>query len=488
MAAWAGDTPARVRWARLRFSAIGALLMAPPKQGELRKELGAIAERYWPHPMTGEPVRFSVPTLERWYYAAKNAPTDPIAELERKVRKDAGNQPSVGSKLRCAIKQQHKDHPRWSYQLHHDNLVALAKMDRSLGAVPSYATVRRYMKSQGLLKRKRRRKRRGGEDNRELSVELVAREKRSFEIEHAHGLWHSDYHEGSLKVLTPRAEWVAPQLLAILDDCSRYACHLQWYFEESSETFVHGFCQAVLKRGLPRGFLSDNGGAFTAAECEEGLERLSIRHWTTLPYTPEQNAKSESFWGQIEGRLLPMLENERELTLDLLNRATQAWVELEYNRTLHSELGMSPLERLLAGPSVGRESPSTERLKQAFRMERKRTQRRSDGTISVMSKRFELPTRYRALLRPTVRYARWDLSTVDLIDPHTGEVVCTLLPLDKHKNAEGRRRALEPIGEPPEPVAKDGIAPLLSQLMADYAATGLPPAFLPFNQPEKTDE
>jgi hypothetical protein len=172
-----------------------------------------------------------------------------------------------------------------------------------------------------------------------------------------------------------------------------------------------------------------------------------------------------------------MLEREKELTLELLNRATSAWVELEYNRKLHSELGVPPLERFLAGPTVERPSPSSDELKRAFRMERTRTQRRSDGTVSVMGKRFEVPSRYRTILRPTVRYARWDLSSVDMVDPRTGDWLCTLLPLDKHKNAEGRRRALAPVNEPEE--VEGGIAPLLQQLMADYAATGLPPAYIP---------
>ena len=30
---------------------------------------------------------------------------------------------------------------------------------------------------------------------------------------------------------------------------------------------------------------------------------LGVLHHTTLPYSPYQNAKQESFWGQIEGRL-----------------------------------------------------------------------------------------------------------------------------------------------------------------------------------------
>ena len=55
---------------------------------------------------------------------------------------------------------------------------------------------------------------------------------------------------------------------------------------------------------------------------------------------------------------MAMLEGEKDLTLELLNRATLAWLELEYNRKWHSEIDTTPLERFLAGPRVLRPCPS----------------------------------------------------------------------------------------------------------------------------------
>jgi len=268
----------------------------------------------------------------------------------------------------------------------------------------------------------------------------------------------------------------------MLDDRSRLGCHLQWYPSESAETLVHGLCQGIQKRGLPRALLTDNGKAMLAAETTEGLARHSVVHHTTLPYTPEQNAKQESFWGQIEGRLLPMLEGEKDLTLELLNRATLAWLELEYNRKLHSEIGVSPYTRFLEGPSVLRPSPSSEELRRAFRREEARTQRRSDGTVSVEGVRFEIPARYRTLARPQVRWASWDLSTADLVDGRTGVFLASLQPLDKERNADALRRVID--AEPSVVLAPSGIAPLLCELMHEYAATGFPPAYVPLPRKE----
>ena len=183
------------------------------------------------------------------------------------------------------------------------------------------------------------------------------------------------------------------------------------------------------------------------------------------------------------GRLLAMLEGEPNLTLEQLNLATQAWITHEYHRTVHSELGQTPLERFLAGPSVARECPGSDALRDAFRIEVKRKQRRSDGTVSLEGQRFEIPSRYRRLEHIHLRYARWDFTRVDLVDARTGQILCPIRPLDKAANADALRRRLDQARTSDQramPAA--GIAPLLKQMMADYAATGLPPAYLPTDE------
>src|SRR5262249_56920191 len=126
---------------------------------------------------------------------------------------------------------------------------------------------------------------------------------------------------------------------------------------------------------------------------------------------------------------------EPVLTLELLNRATQAWVELEYPRAGHGEPGKTALQRSLEGPDVGRDSPGSDALRRAFRMEVSRKQRKSDGAVTVEGVRFEVPSAYRTLTRVRLRVARWDLSSVDLVDPRNDTHLATLLPLDKLKNA-----------------------------------------------------
>lgn len=73
------------RWETFRFSVVGPLLAAPPERGDLRKAICALAAKTWRHPITGERVRFSFSTLERWYYRAKRARVDPVGALAERV-------------------------------------------------------------------------------------------------------------------------------------------------------------------------------------------------------------------------------------------------------------------------------------------------------------------------------------------------------------------------------------------------------------------
>ncbi len=79
-----------------------------------------------------------------------------------------------------------------------------------------------------------------------------------------------------------RASWQRPIALGILDDHSRLCCHLQWYLSETAEDLVHGFSQAIQKRGLPRALMTDNGAAMIADEFTEGL--------SVSGYPPRENA------------------------------------------------------------------------------------------------------------------------------------------------------------------------------------------------------
>ncbi len=465
----------RTAWGNFRFGVIGGLLSSPPPTGSLKGELVKLSERTWKHPIHGGPVQFAFPTIEQWYYQAK-ASNQPAVKLQRKIRGDSGRFRILPSAQRKVIRELHSEHPEWTHQLHYDNLVIVAKQ-KNLGRVPSYATIRRYRNYRGFVPiRLPKNGDRSGVAK--ALARLESREVRSYESSHVLGLIHSDFHVCSRKILNEKGEWVKPRLVAFMDDRSRLICHAQWYWRETTENFVHGLLQAFLKRGLPRALMTDNGKAMTAGETTSGLQRLSIIHELTLPYSPYQNGKQESFWGKVEGRLLPMLEGEENLTLKLLNDATIAWIEMEYHRKIHSETKQTPIERFLDGPFVDRKSPTLTELKQQFTVEENRSLRRSDCTISLGGRRYEVPSRFRHLKQVTIRYASWNLASVMIVNRETGHTICPIYPLDSEKNAQGQRRTMVAASNP-KPRRNSGIAPLLKEQMRMLEERGNPAAYLP---------
>jgi hypothetical protein len=175
------------RWGHFRFSVIGQLLAAPPAKGELASAIAALAARTWHHPTSGERVRFGFSTIERWYYRALKERSDPVSSLRRKLRADAGQQWAMGVAVRQAINEQYAAHKSWSVKLHYDNLVALAETRTELKPVPSYATLRRFLKANGLFKRRRLTSRRTAGAER-AEARRIDREVRSYEAEYVGGL------------------------------------------------------------------------------------------------------------------------------------------------------------------------------------------------------------------------------------------------------------------------------------------------------------
>ena len=179
-------------------------------------------------------------------------------------RDDAGAFRQLSAALIQALTTQYRAHPGWTVQLHYDNLLAASEQEAALQPLSSYSTIRRYMKAHGY--HRKRTPKRDTPGGRQAEARLERLEVRSYEAEYVHGLWHADFHHGSRQVLTAEGGWVTPLLLCFIDDHSRLVCHLQWYLNETAEVLVHGLCQALQKRGLPRALMTDNGAAMKAEE------------------------------------------------------------------------------------------------------------------------------------------------------------------------------------------------------------------------------
>ena len=317
------DTPVRVRCARLRFQIIGTKLAAPPDDGELRLRLTDLAARACVQTPDHRRQVVRILTKSRSRSDGSTQPqgaTDPIAILgAQDPWRHAGNAsprtfPQV---LAEAIARLYRDHPRWSFQLHYDKSSPRRSPARTSTShrCPADATVRAGTcgRQQGCCVLETSGKYREGE-TRGLHA---TRETRSYEVAHVHGLWHLDFHQGLPRaVLTKAGQWKKPQLLGILDDRSAAllpTCSgTPWtrppnhWCTASRRPSTNAACLARCSHRQRRRHARrrDRGGA-RASRHRSSTRRFRIRL--------SKMGKQESFWGQIEGRLLPMPSKDTSL-------------------------------------------------------------------------------------------------------------------------------------------------------------------------------
>ncbi len=116
----------------------------------------------------------------RWYYTALRQPDDPVGSLRRAVRKDCG-------KISLASALAERLHPSTAITRTGAINCTMTTSPRlegrsSLGRLPSYSTVKRYMQAHGLVRRPRLRpSNRPGEARAEARRQ--AREIRSYEAD-----------------------------------------------------------------------------------------------------------------------------------------------------------------------------------------------------------------------------------------------------------------------------------------------------------------
>jgi len=145
----------------------------------------------------------------------------------------------------------------------------------------SYPTVRRYMQAHGML-RKRRARVKGRPGEIEAAKRREQREIRSYEAEYVGSLWHSDFHHGRLKVLTPGGRW---QPMTDAELCFRralsarkpYCFLMNTHYADFTLELTERYMQRALAYGMFPGFFSENASTdcyFTKPEWYEPARPL----------------------------------------------------------------------------------------------------------------------------------------------------------------------------------------------------------------------
>jgi len=166
-----------------------------------------------------------------------------------------------------------------------------------------------------------------------------------FEADYAHQLWQGDARHG---IPLPNPQDISKTrmtyLFAWIDDFSRKILYASYYWDEKLPRLEDSFRHAVLRWGLPEKCYCDNGACYISAVFTLLVTSLGIRKIHHPPYQAHCKGKVEAVMKAIK-----QFQNEAGMagfkTIEELNSALWAWIEVEYNSKLHSSTGETPDNR-----------------------------------------------------------------------------------------------------------------------------------------------
>lgn len=402
--------------ALFRLSVLGPLASRERlEHGELHRLVRQLSEQTYSTP-NGKATRIAEKTVEHWYYLWKQGGIEALAP---KTRSDRGCS-KLPVKIAEALLQAKRNNPKRSLNtlvrlLEMQGLVAKGELSRS--------SVHRLLQRHGLSKPS------------EGTAEPV--ERRRFQAVFAGDLWQGDVLHGPKISVNGRLRKVF--LVSLMDDASRLIAHSACCLGETALDIEGVLKQAVLKRGLPKKLLIDNGAAYRSQSLQGICARLEIRLVYCQPYQPEGKGKLEKWHRTVRDQFLSELDLSAIRDLDDLNARLWAWLDQIYHLNPHSSLdGLSPLERyrkdLVRIRPLGAFATHLDELFH-HRYPRKV---RKDGTVTFQANVYEVP------------FELAGRSVVLVVDPHAnraltvesedGQTLGPVALLDAHANADRKRR------------------------------------------------
>jgi len=354
--------------ALFRLSVLGQLVSRQHlARGELKAIVKELALKHYDIPGSRHTL-LSEKTIEAWYYAWKKQGID---ALEPKRRIDRG-QSKIPEALQSAIIKAKQENPKRSL----NSLLRLVQMEHLEGAQDlSRSSVYRLLLSQGL--------------SRPAGISQI-KELRRFEADYPGDIIYGDVMHGPKVVIHGKTQ--KSYLVSLMDDKSRLILHSAFCPGETALDIEYVLKQALLRRGLPKRLVIDNGAAYRAHSLQGICARLSIELIYCRPYAPEGKGKLERWHRTLRDQFLTELQPQKIYTLDEINNLLWAWVDQLYHPTPHSSLeGKTPLAVWQNYLEMIRPLGTLAHQLDELFYHRIHRKVRKDGTISYAGQFFEVP-------------------------------------------------------------------------------------------------
>jgi putative transposase len=199
-------------------------------------------------------------------------------------------------------------------------------------------TLYRFLQEKGLTKKKRY----------AMACATSRISYHRFEATHSLALVQGDARDG-IWIMLPNGKKRKTYLFVWLDDYSRKVLYAQYYWDEKLPRMEDSFKKMTLRWGIAAKIYLDNGHVYSSKHFAWLLSQLKIKKVHHKPYAAYCKGKIEA-WNKTA---LYEFQQEAQMagmsSLEELNTALWAWIEMVYNLRKHSSTGQVPNKRFQDG-------------------------------------------------------------------------------------------------------------------------------------------
>jgi len=169
-----------------------------------------------------------------------------------------------------------------------------------------------------------------------------------------HSLWVGDFEHGPF-VAQDDGQVVQTHLSAFIDCHSRYVVEARYYLRENLDILIDSLLRAWATHGASRQLYLDNGKVYHAHALKAVCFALNIQLLHRPVRDPAPGGLIERWFETTQGQFEAEVRAGDILTLEKLNRALAAWLQVSYHQSIHTETGQTPDERYQQGLQVTRQ-------------------------------------------------------------------------------------------------------------------------------------
>ncbi len=228
--------------------------------------------------------------------------------------------------------------------------------------------------------------------------------RRRWTRDQTNALWVGDFEDGPYVWDIDRVR--ETHLCALVDCHSRYAIDARYYYRENLDVLIDSLLRAWTHHGASRELYVDNAKIYHANALKAACAALNIKLLHRAPRDPPGGGLVERFFETAQSQFESEVRAGDMLTLEKLNQAFSAWLEVSYHERIHSETKQSPRLRYEQGKSFTRHV-DLQRILKFFLKSEERTVDRTFSDVRILSLYFRVDKDYRGD-RVIVRYDPFD--------------------------------------------------------------------------------